>query len=86
MESQEHANNNPAARCQRLTCPVCNRTVRRSGPEASTQMKFFPFCSERCKLIDLGAWLEADYRILYTGDEDSQGPPSQHPLGLEDPL
>jgi endogenous inhibitor of DNA gyrase (YacG/DUF329 family) len=22
-----------------------------------------PFCSERCKKIDLGAWLSADYRI-----------------------
>ncbi len=23
----------------------------------------FPFCSERCKLIDLGAWLDEEYRI-----------------------
>jgi endogenous inhibitor of DNA gyrase (YacG/DUF329 family) len=22
-----------------------------------------PFCSERCKLLDLGAWLDGDYRI-----------------------
>ena len=86
MESQEQTHNNPATPCQRLICPVCNRTVRRSGQEASKQMKCFPFCSERCKLIDLGAWLETDYRILCTGDEESQGPLSQDPLGLEDPL
>jgi uncharacterized protein len=33
------------------TCPTCNRPVVWS--EASP---FRPFCSERCKLIDLGAW------------------------------
>lgn len=86
MESQEQANNNPAARRRRFTCPVCNRTVRDSGQEASRQMECFPFCSERCKLIDLGAWLEADYRIVCTDDEQSQGPPSQGPPGLEDSL
>lgn len=26
--------------------------------------KFFPFCSERCKLIDLGGWLDGKYRII----------------------
>lgn len=25
--------------------------------------KYFPFCSERCKLVDLGAWLDCGYRI-----------------------
>ncbi len=25
---------------------------------------FYPFCSERCKLIDLGAWLDSDYKII----------------------
>lgn len=24
---------------------------------------FFPFCSQRCKLIDLGAWLDAEYKM-----------------------
>ncbi|MEW6239100.1 MAG: DNA gyrase inhibitor YacG [Candidatus Omnitrophota bacterium] len=27
------------------------------------QTRWFPFCSERCKLTDLGRWLMGDYRI-----------------------
>jgi len=38
-------------------CPHCSSTV--SWPETPT----YPFCSERCRLIDLGAWASGDYRI-----------------------
>jgi endogenous inhibitor of DNA gyrase (YacG/DUF329 family) len=31
--------------------------------DAGKRLGFFPFCSERCKLIDLGAWFDGDYRI-----------------------
>lgn len=34
-----------------VTCPTCKRSV-----EWSPDNKWRPFCSERCKLIDLGAW------------------------------
>lgn len=85
MESQEPATNNQAARGRDFTCPLCHRTVKRSGPETAGQMRFFPFCSEHCKLIDLGAWLEADYRILCPDDDESEGPLNQGPPGLEDP-
>ncbi len=38
-------------------CPICKaKTQKDSNPN-------FPFCSERCKLIDLGAWLGGDYKI-----------------------
>lgn len=40
-------------------CPICKRRVPTEGPEASA----FPFCSARCKLVDLGAWLDGSYRI-----------------------
>ena len=30
----------------------------------SEESIFFPFCSRRCKLIDLGAWLDAEYKIV----------------------
>ena len=33
------------------SCPTCNRPV-----EWSERSPWRPFCSERCKLIDLGAW------------------------------
>jgi endogenous inhibitor of DNA gyrase (YacG/DUF329 family) len=34
-------------------------------PEGNRRMnaRYFPFCSERCRLIDLGAWLDGGYRI-----------------------
>jgi endogenous inhibitor of DNA gyrase (YacG/DUF329 family) len=44
-------------------CPCCGAFfVPGSNPEP-TGTSSFPFCSRRCKLIDLNAWLEADYRI-----------------------
>ena len=36
---------------QRVKCPTCQREIDWA------QSPFKPFCSERCKLIDLGAWL-----------------------------
>jgi endogenous inhibitor of DNA gyrase (YacG/DUF329 family) len=36
----------------RVKCPTCGRTM-----EWSQDNPYRPFCSERCKLIDLGAWL-----------------------------
>ena len=34
-----------------------------------------PFCSERCKLTDLGRWLLGDYRVPAPPAEDAQTPP-----------
>jgi endogenous inhibitor of DNA gyrase (YacG/DUF329 family) len=61
------------------TCPICRRrmTVLRGDP--AKLPAFFPFCSERCKLIDLGAWLDADYRIPGKPDEESERPPDEDP-------
>jgi uncharacterized protein len=40
-----------------VKCPICHReTERENNPHR-------PFCSDRCKLIDLGAWAEEKYRI-----------------------
>ena len=41
-----------------VTCPTCGRSV-----EWRTDNKWRPFCSERCKLIDLGDWLAEEHRI-----------------------
>lgn len=51
------------------TCPICHGTVPTSAKEGSDQARFLPFCSERCKLIDLGAWFDAEYKIVPTPDE-----------------
>ncbi|MBX5460035.1 MAG: DNA gyrase inhibitor YacG [Steroidobacteraceae bacterium] len=42
----------------RVKCPTCGRQI-----EWSEQAPFRPFCSERCKLIDLGAWLSEQRAI-----------------------
>ncbi|OGW41243.1 MAG: DNA gyrase inhibitor YacG [Nitrospirae bacterium GWD2_57_9] len=41
----------------KITCPVCKKkTVWEDN-------QFRPFCSERCRLIDLGKWASEEYRI-----------------------
>ena len=57
-----------------VRCPTCRReTVREGNPER-------PFCSERCRLLDLAAWAEERYRVpgeavpvepTLTGDDPS---------------
>jgi endogenous inhibitor of DNA gyrase (YacG/DUF329 family) len=41
------------------TCPVCRKAV----PPIDWDAPFRPFCSARCKKIDLGSWLDGQYRI-----------------------
>jgi uncharacterized protein len=43
-------------RLVKLVCPVCKKPVRNTDPD-------FPFCSERCRLIDLGKWASDAYVI-----------------------
>jgi endogenous inhibitor of DNA gyrase (YacG/DUF329 family) len=40
-----------------MKCPICNKEIEYAGN------LFRPFCSERCKLIDLGRWAGGEYRI-----------------------
>jgi endogenous inhibitor of DNA gyrase (YacG/DUF329 family) len=46
---------------------MCQKVIPSASltPQGKKQMNaaFFPFCSERCRLIDLGAWLDEDYRL-----------------------
>lgn len=41
-----------------VACPTCGR-----GVAWVPAQKWRPFCSERCKLIDLGEWLSEEHRI-----------------------
>lgn len=41
-------------------CPICKKTIRF---ERLSDQPFFPFCSERCKLVDLGRWIDGSYTI-----------------------
>ncbi len=56
-----------------VKCPTCSKEVR-WVPEN----RFRPFCSERCKQIDLGAWATEKYRIEGNAqetppDDDTRG-------------
>jgi endogenous inhibitor of DNA gyrase (YacG/DUF329 family) len=41
-------------------CPICGKRFEAPSPEA---WPGFPFCSERCRLIDLGRWIDSRYAI-----------------------
>ena len=43
-------------RTAKVRCPICKKSVKRTDPD-------FPFCSERCRTIDLGKWASGDYVI-----------------------
>jgi uncharacterized protein len=49
-----------------------------SAPGPGEPMGTFPFCSDRCKLIDLGRWLDGKYQIPVAGD-DEDAPPADAP-------
>jgi endogenous inhibitor of DNA gyrase (YacG/DUF329 family) len=44
-----------------MRCPTCNREIGVLPPEERELYR--PFCSERCKMIDLGRWIGEDYRV-----------------------
>lgn len=45
-----------------VNCPHCGALV-----PWNAESKFRPFCSERCKLIDLGQWAAEKYRVPTEG-------------------
>lgn len=45
------------------TCSTCRRPIT-TRPEN----RYFPFCSDRCKMADLGRWLDGGYTIPVTED------------------
>ena len=57
-----------------LRCPICKKIVLVSDPE-------FPFCSERCRTIDLGKWASGGYVIsspLNDPETDNSKYPEDH--------
>jgi len=65
----------PRKRLLRLRCPTCKKLVLRSDPE-------FPFCSERCRMIDLGKWASDGYvvstPVFDPGEIEQPGSPVHH--------
>jgi endogenous inhibitor of DNA gyrase (YacG/DUF329 family) len=55
-----------------VKCPTCGRPL-----ELSPASPFRPFCSERCRLIDLGAWLSEERSIA--GESTATPPVADEP-------
>lgn len=47
----KHPTPRPNARC-----PICSKPLPAERPD-------FPFCSDRCRKIDLAKWIDGDYRV-----------------------
>jgi len=59
-----------------VKCPTCQRPV-----PWTAEQPYKPFCSERCRLIDLGEWVMEEKRIAgepLSQDEDSDSDTSWH--------
>jgi endogenous inhibitor of DNA gyrase (YacG/DUF329 family) len=59
-------------------CPICSKTFQVGRIE---DLPTFPFCSERCRLIDLGRWIDESYTIpgppaVFDPDQTDGAPPS----------
>jgi endogenous inhibitor of DNA gyrase (YacG/DUF329 family) len=65
----------PRKRTVKVRCPVCKKAVKSTDSD-------FPFCSDRCQVIDLGKWSSGSYVIsspvkdaeefIQEGDTDDQ--------------
>ena len=49
-----------------VKCPTCGKETQFEGNE------FRPFCSERCKLLDFGAWADEEYSLAAEAQELSE--------------
>ena len=54
-----------------MLCPICKKPVDEPKPG---EKSYFPFCSERCKQIDLGAWASGSYAIAGSKPPDDLDP------------
>jgi endogenous inhibitor of DNA gyrase (YacG/DUF329 family) len=57
-----------------MRCPTCEREFQLADSDS------LPFCSERCRLIDLGRWLDEGYSLPSLPDpEADESPPDEDP-------
>ena len=56
-----------------MRCPICKKPVEEPAKNDRTAAprSAFPFCSERCKLIDLGRWLDGKYQVPVDEPDES---------------
>jgi len=66
----------PRKRTLKLRCPICKKPVKDTDAE-------FPFCSERCRTIDLGKWASGAYVISSPLKDAEEGIQDSNPEDSE---
>jgi len=66
-------------------CPICGKSV---PPASDPSATFSPFCSRRCKEVDLLRWCDGRYAIVESVDQDKMAElqAKQGDLDLDDEL
>ncbi len=54
-----------------VPCPICKKSVQWEGNPTR------PFCSERCRIRDLGAWVAEEYRVPAEEFNLEEAPPDE---------
>jgi endogenous inhibitor of DNA gyrase (YacG/DUF329 family) len=60
----------------RIDCPICKKTIEAAPDDFGPR----PFCSTRCKMVDLGNWLNEAYRIPVASRESTPSDGDDHSL------
>ena len=71
-----HPSSRAAGSPRTVACPACGKQCA-FGPGN----KWRPFCSERCRTTDLGAWASEAYRVPGKPAEDDSGGGNEDPAG-----
>jgi len=58
-------------------CPTCKK------PFSEAESNALPFCSERCRQVDLGRWLDEDFGLPYESAESDDEPFDDEPFDDE---
>ncbi len=60
-----------------IACPACGKATA-----FAVSNRWRPFCSERCRTTDLGAWATESYRVpASSGEEEPGNSPDDPPIG-----
>jgi endogenous inhibitor of DNA gyrase (YacG/DUF329 family) len=66
-------------------CPICSKAFTADRIE---DLPTFPFCSDRCRLVDLGRWIDESYTIpgpqVVPPPDGSEGDSSSISHGVDD--
>jgi len=60
----------------RVRCPICGKSLEIGS---LSELPSFPFCTDRCRLLDLGRWIDGNYVIPGAGLPEDQDEAEDRP-------